>query len=51
MTKVTLGFQNYWRMANTGYGTVPRLLTLAEIRLNTLLDIRRGQYSGGALYI
>ena len=55
MTQVTLGLQNYWRIANTGDGIIPRYLTLLEIRLTTLLGIRRGwhynrgQYSGVAL--
>ena len=55
--KRTLGLQNYWRMANTEDDIVPRFFTFAEIRLNTLLGIRRGwhynrgQYSGGALYL
>ena len=54
MTKVTLGLLNYWRMADTGDGIIPRELILAEICLTTLLGIRRGwhynrgQYSGGA---
>ena len=57
MTKMTLGLQSHWRMANSGVGIVPRDLTLAEIRSNTLIGRRRGwhynrgQYSGGALYI
>ena len=57
MTKMALGLPNHWRMANSGVGIMPRDLTLAEIRLNTLIGIRRGwhynrgQYSGGALYL
>ena len=57
MTKVTLGLQNYWRMANGEVGIVPRDLTLAGIRSYPLLGRRRGwhynraQYSGGALFI
>ena len=56
MTKVTLGLQNHWRMANDEVGIVPQDLTLAEICSNPLLGKRRGwhynrgQYSGGALY-
>ena len=42
MTKMTLGLQNHWRMANSGVGIMPRDLTLAEIRSNTLLGRRRG---------
>ena len=56
MTKVTLGLQSHWRMANGGVGIVPRELTWAGIRFNPLLGRRRGwhyiqgQYSGGALF-
>ena len=52
-----MGLQNHWWMANSGVGIMLRDLTLAEIRLNTLIGRRRGwhynrgQYSGGALYI
>ena len=57
MTKMTLGLQNHWRMTNSGVGIMPRYLTLAEIRSNTLIGRRRGwhykrgQYSGGVLYM
>ena len=42
MTKVTLGLQNHWRMANGEVGIVPRDLALATIRSNPLLGKRRG---------
>ena len=42
MTKMALGLQNHWRMANSGFGIMPQDLTLAEIRSNTLIGIRRG---------
>ena len=57
MTKVTLGLQIHWRIANGGVGIVPRDLTVAEIRSNPSLGRRRGwhynrgQYSWGALYM
>ena len=37
MTKVTLGLQNHWRMANGEVGIVPLDLTLAEIRSDPFL--------------
>ena len=55
MTKVTLGVQNHWRMANGEAGIVPRDLPLVEICSSPLLGKRcgwhynGGQYSGGAL--
>ena len=41
MTKVTLGLQNHWQMANVRVDIVPQDLTLAEIRFNTMLGKRR----------
>ena len=50
MTKMTLGLQNHWRMANSGVGIMPRDLTLAEIRSNTLIGRSRGwHYNRGAI--
>ena len=55
MTKMTLGLQNHWRMANGRVGIVPRDLALAEIRSNPLLGRRRGLHynwgRGGGSFI
>ena len=57
MTKVTLGLQNHWRMANSEVCIVPWDLTLAEIRFNNLIGRKRSwhynrdQYNRTALYV
>ena len=43
MTKMTLGLQNHWRMANSGVGIIPRDLALAEIRSNTLKGLAQAK--------